>query len=113
MRYTVIGFSQTAFQDHFPELHVNHIHLLNFIVYFSAVETKHRMVEGDSVWAWISFELVQQEMPILKIGTKRTYRNYLKILEQCGLIERHPENKTLQKTYLKIGKNYKKVTRRD
>ncbi len=79
--------------------------LFDFIYGFfnSAKADKSTMTEDGVVYYNIQLGLIKQQMPLLDIGTKRTFINRMNKLIDAELIERYPHNQIRGLSYFKRG----------
>jgi len=62
------------------------------------------LLKDDKYYVWIHTSLITSELPLLNVGS-RQIKNIISKLVELQLLEMYEHNKTLQKTYICLGKN--------
>lgn len=66
------------------------------------------IIHDNKEWFWINYDLIRQQLPLIQYQDN-WYRNTIKRLQDCGLIDIYPDNQKLGKTYFRLGKNAHKM----
>lgn len=82
--------------------------IFDFVYHFfnSDFEDKVTFTKNGVEYTEIRPSLLEKEMPLLKIGTKRTFINRMNNLINAGLIERYENNSTENRSGYKKGVNF-------
>lgn len=72
--------------------------ILDFISTFSHSDKIKKLFIGDKVYYWFDYNLVSENLPILKLKKDTVYRRF-KYLSEIGLLEPHPDNQNLGRPY--------------
>ncbi len=84
------------------DLDILDMSIFDFIQYFSSTNTCHKLYEENIVYFWISYDLIIDEMPLLKIKTKDAIYRRIQKLVAVDLLSPHPENQKMGKTYFRF-----------
>lgn len=104
MKYTIL-VNQKVVIDNGWKLKLEHLAILDAVVgminsgKFISVNT------NTGLWHWLKINLILQQLPILDIKDRRC-KDLLNELELSGLIESNPDNKTMGRHLIRLGKNY-------
>lgn len=90
------------------ELDIIDLAIFDFIYHFfnSDFEDKVTFTKNGIEYTEIRPALLEREMPLLKIGTKRTFINRMNNLINAGLIERYENNSNENRSGYKKGVNF-------
>lgn len=109
MKYN-ITINQKAVIDNglLGELDIIDLAIFDFIYHFfnSDFEDKVTFTKNGVEYTEIRPALLEKEMPLLKIGTKRTFINRMNNLINAGLIERYENNSNENRSGYKRGVNF-------
>jgi hypothetical protein len=99
-----IHINQLAFSQ-FEKLDYRHCIIFDAIhKIFTTFIKIEKLYENDQEWYWLSYDLLLDQIPLLKIG-KDQLRNLLKDLALYKLISINPNNQKYAKTYFCFGEN--------
>lgn len=65
-----------------------------------------KMMVGKKVYFWIAYDLIIYELPFCRIKTKDGVYRRMKNLEAANIIEFHPDNQKMGKSFFCWGANY-------
>ena len=109
MKYN-ITINQKAVIDNrlLGELDIIDLAIFDFVYHFfnSDFEGKVTFTKNGVEYTEIRPALLEREMPLLKIGTKRTFINRMNNLINAGLIERYENNSNENRSGYKKGVNF-------
>lgn len=109
MKYNVV-INQKAVIDNglIGKLDIIDLAIFDFVYHFfnSDFEDKVTFTKNGVEYTEIRPSLLEKEMPLLKIGTKRTFINRMNNLINAGLIERYENNSTENRSGYKKGVNF-------
>lgn len=90
------------------ELDIIDLAIFDFVYHFfnSDFEDKVTFTKNGVKYTEIRPSLLEKEMPLLKIGTKRTFINRMNNLINAGLIERYENNSNENRSGYKKGVNF-------
>jgi hypothetical protein len=82
-----------------------------FTMIEKAIDSKilQTYIDQSGTWYWLAHSKIIEELPILRISSKKTTERYLYTLVEYKLIELHPQNKQLGRLYLRLGDEVKKL----
>lgn len=80
--------------------------LYSFIVEFCNSKYSVKIPDEAGDWVWISYELILQQMPLLRIKSKTGLMPHINRLIKAKLLEKNPNNDKLRKSYYRLGENY-------
>lgn len=69
--------------------------IFDFIQYFSSTNSCRKIYEDDFVYFWIAYDLIIDEMPILKIKTKDAIYRRIQKLVSVNLLTPHIDNQKI------------------
>ena len=109
MKYN-ITINQKAVIDNglMSKLDIIDLAIFDFVYHFfnSDFEDKVTFTKNGVEYTEIRPSLLEREMPLLKIGTKRTFINRMNNLINAGLIERYENNSNENRSGYKKGVNF-------
>lgn len=108
MKYSV-NINQKAFFELEEILDFSDAAIFDFIKDFMHSRKCQKIQIGNEMYYWISHQLIINNLPLLRIGTKRGIVKRIEKLENAGLIKRHENSDRIGKTYYRIGHNYDNV----
>lgn len=73
---------------------------------FAGKSKCEKKIEGNRVWFWISYSLILKDIPFVPVYTKDAVYRRMKKLADAEVIEFHPDNQRIGKTFFAWGKNY-------
>lgn len=106
-----ININQYAGEKYFPELDIIDLAVYDYISKFYPVAEKY--TDNNGIWFWISHSKVIDDMPKLKIKSKSGILKRINNLVDNEILERHPNSKTLGRSYYKVGKKWMLLTKVD
>lgn len=78
-----------------PDLDILDMSIFDFIQYFSSTNSCRKLYETDLVYFWIAYDLIIDEMPLLKIKTKDAIYRRIQKLVSVDLLVPHPDNQKI------------------
>lgn len=87
MKYTVEGFSQRRAID--LGLDIIDLVFLRWFIDFQATEEMKILTVGETSYCWIDYDYCINEIPIINIKNKRSFRNRLKKLVDSKILHYH------------------------
>jgi len=116
MKYN-LSINQKAWADLNLDLDPYDLIIFDFIFTFSTTGNGQTLHDAGFTWFWISYELIIQQVPILRrwVGNpkeglpryepwkKNTVYTRMKKLIDSGLLMANPNNKTLGRSYFRMG----------
>ncbi len=107
MKYTILGFSQSALVE--ANLDLDDAAILRFLVDFHATGgMTERVIDGTVYW-WIKYQHVVDNLPILKLQSKDVLARRMKVLAEKGFIEKKTYKVGGTYSYFRIGPNRKSL----
>lgn len=104
-----ININQKAIIDNGWDLNLNELAVLSVIALFYNSDNCVKIRVKGLEYGWVSYSLIKDELPLLKDLSKDRIYRYVKKLESFGLVELCENNKTLSRTYVRLGANYAKL----
>ena len=105
-----ISINQKAVAEHglLGKLDLIDLALFDFIYHFfnCNFDKKITFIQDGVEYTEIRYSMIQKQMPLLNIGTKRTLINRINKLIAAGLIDRYENNGTENRCGYKRGKNF-------
>lgn len=80
--------------------------IFDFIKDFANSSKCVKVQTQEGTYFWISHKLVMEEMPLLKIKTKRGLIKRIDNLINAGILRKHPDSNRYNKTLYSFGENY-------
>lgn len=80
--------------------------IFDFIKDFANSSKCVKVQTQEGTYFWISHKLVMEEMPLLKIKTKRGLIKRIDNLINAGILSKHPNSNRYNKTLYSFGENY-------
>lgn len=80
--------------------------IFDFIKDFANSSKCVKVQTQEGTYFWISHKLVMEEMPLLKIKTKRGLIKRIDNLINAGILRKHPDSNRHNKTLYSFGENY-------
>lgn len=80
--------------------------IFDFIKDFANSPNCAKIQTQAGVFFWISHKLVLEQMPLLKIKTKRGLMKRIDNLINAGILRKHPDSNRYNKTLYSFGENY-------
>ena len=80
--------------------------LLSFMRNWTLSSKSQKLSYNDKLFVWVNPELIIKQMPKLGIKTRQGIFNRFEKLIKNNLIDRHPDNKKMNRTYLALGPEY-------
>lgn len=80
--------------------------IFDFIKDFANSSKCVKVQTQEGNYFWISHKLVMEEMPLLKIKTKRGLIKRIDNLINAGILRKHPDSNRYNKTLYSFGENY-------
>lgn len=85
MKYSILGFNQKQIVEHYPDINISDLLILDYVYDACASPTMEHCIEDGHVYTWLSHKKLLEDLPILDIGLDRLKRRF-KILIDLGLI---------------------------
>ena len=80
--------------------------IFDFIKDFANSSKCVKVQTQEGTYFWISHKLVMEQMPLLKIKTKRGLMKRIDNLINAGILRKHPDSNRYNKTLYSFGENY-------
>lgn len=77
------------------DLDILDMSIFDFVQYFAGTNSCHKLYEENLVYFWIAYDLIIDEMPLLKIKTKDAIYRRIQKLVSVDLLAPHPENQKM------------------
>lgn len=103
MKYTIV-INQRAIIDSGLELDMKDAAILDLFLHWMGNSAADRVIVDGKEYVWIGYNLIQDQLPIIKLGNKDTVYRRLKELCDMGLLEACPANQRLGRSYYRMGK---------
>ena len=107
MKYTILGFSQPALVE--ADLDLDDAAILRFLVDFHATGGMTERVINGTVYWWIKYQHVVDNLPILKLQSKDVLARRMKVLAEKGFIEKKTYKVGGTYSYFRFGPNMKSL----
>lgn len=88
--------------QYYPDLDIIDAGILYFLTMWASSAKSEKITDNGDLYVWISPNLIINQMPILKINTERGISKRLDKLIAIGAITRHPNNKSMRRSYFKL-----------
>ena len=75
---------------------------------FTTFPNLKSIIHENKEWYWIDYGLIQKELPLLR-HKDNWFRDAIKKLRACGLIDINPDNQKMAKTFYRMGVNSHKM----
>ncbi len=75
---------------------------------FTTFPNLKSIIYENKEWYWIDYGLIQKELPLLR-HKDNWFREAIKKLKSCGLIDINPDNQKMAKTFYRMGENSHKM----
>lgn len=108
MKYSV-SINQKAFYELSDNLDFLDAAIFDFMKDFMHTSRCVKVHFDGEIFYWISHQLIIDNLPLLRINTKRGIIKRIEKLEVAGLLIRHENSRKLNRTYYKVGNNYDAV----
>ena len=102
-----ITINQKAVIDNGWDLNLYHIAILEVISDFINCNAFISISDGQGTWHWCKISKILESLPILDIKERRC-KDLINKLCELGLLEINPNNQTLGRHYIRLGKEYLK-----
>lgn len=80
--------------------------ILDFIKNLSVSPTSNKLFYNDKYYVWVSPAIIKEKLPKIGIKSRQGIFNRVDKLINHNLLERHPDNQKLNRTYLGLGDEY-------
>lgn len=97
MRYSILDFNQNAILGIQKEvngktlsLDIADLHILKWVAEMNARETSKKIIVGGSIYVWICYKNLLEDLPVLGIG-KRALTDRMGKYVELGLLKHHHE----------------------
>lgn len=108
MKYTII-INQLAVIENGYNLDIVDLAIFDFIKDFTNSPACIKTNTPEGIYFWISNELIMENLPLLKIGTRQGIIKRIDNLVEAGILEKHPNCKAHNKSLYIYGANYEKL----
>lgn len=105
MQYT-ITVNQFAFRKHFPLLNISHAAIVDWFSRFTHSSKIARLEYEGKTYYWLQYDKAREELPILGISNKDSMRRLVKALCTENILEAHPDNQAMGRSYFAFGDRY-------
>jgi hypothetical protein len=102
-----IGINQKAVIDHkWDTLDFQHLCVFDAMHKIFTTFTKiQKLTDEEGEWYWLNYDLLLEQLPLLRIKSKNRLRDLIKELEKYSLINFNSNNQKLGRTYFRLGEN--------
>ena len=105
MKWTIL-IDQRAAINLGLDLDVKDLAICDFVKDWLSSPKSEKIVDEDATWIWMGHKLLLDQLPILKLKSKDSvYRRLVKLVNM-GILEQHPRNKEMNRSYYKPGKMF-------
>lgn len=101
MKFTIV-IQQKRFRQLCPTLDLKDAALIAWIMDFIGAPKVETIVYHAKTYYWIAHALIFREMPLLDLNNADAIYRRMRKLIDAGLLEAHPENKKLRRSYYRI-----------
>lgn len=110
MKY-FLNINQVAYRSNreFDSLDSTDACIMECIAGFASRESCERIFLNGYTYFWVSTASILRDYAMCTIKTKNGIRRRIKKLEEVGLIELHPSNKSLGRSYYRITQKYEQI----
>lgn len=110
MKY-FLNINQVAYRSNkeFDILDSTDACIMECIAGFASRESCERIYLNGYTYYWVSTSSILKDYEMCTIRTKNGIRRRVKKLEEVGLIELHPNNKSMGRSYYRITKKYEQI----
>lgn len=108
MKYTININQKAVIDNNWEKLTLDHMAIIEAVVSCINSRSFVTIQDNEGTWYWVKLSKIIQELPILRIKERRC-KDLINDLVEYNLLEVNSNNKTYQKHYLRIGKNYSKL----
>jgi hypothetical protein len=105
MQYT-ITVNQFAFCKYFPLLNISHAAIVDWFTRFTHSSKISRLEHEGKIYYWLQYDKAREELPILGISSKDSMRRLIKALCNENILEAHPHNQAMGRSYFAFGDRY-------
>jgi len=105
MQYNIL-VNQAAYQKNFPDLIFCHAAIVDWFTKFTHSPKINRLEHEGKIYYWLQYEKCRDELPILGFSNKDSIRNLIRALCSEGILEAHPKNKQMGRSYFAFGDRY-------
>ena len=104
MKYNILINQKAIIDNGWTNIKANHIAVLEVIRSFSCSNTCQKLQDENGLWFWVNPSLIIAQIPMFDIKERRC-QSLMKDLNDVNLIELNPNNRSLRRTYLRMGKS--------
>lgn len=101
-----LNINQKAFVDHFPTCDFNDAALISFVRYWKEKDISEKLFYTEKTFVWFSAKFISEQLPMLHIKTYRGIKKRLDKLTDLGLLEAHPDNQKMNKSFYALGSKF-------
>lgn len=100
MQFTTIGFNQKMAVDN--DLDQSDLNILNWIMTFSLSSKMVTYHKDGKTFLWVQYQAIIEDLPIMKINSKRIIAKRLDILVEKGFLDKEVQKNNGNYTYFAI-----------
>ena len=100
MQFTTIGFNQKMAVDN--DLDQSDLHILSWIMTFSLSSKMVTYNKDGKTFLWVQYQAIIDDLPIMKINSKRIIAKRLDILVEKGFLDKEVQKNNGNYTYFAI-----------
>ena len=108
MNYS-IKINQVAIAHLFPTMDIKDAAILDWMSQFATSPNISILVLDGIVYRWYSYKKIIDDMPLLKIKSKRPIYDRIKKMVDLGILLAHPNNQAIGKTYYGFSELYQEI----
>lgn len=111
MKY-FLNINQVAYRSNkeFDTIDSTDACIMECIAGFASRESCERIYLNGYTYYWVSTSSILKDYEMCTIKTKNGIRRRIKKLEEVGLIELHPNNKSMGRSYYRITEKYEQIS---
>ena len=104
-----ININQKAVVDNGLDLNLIDLAVFDVVATFSHTEECQKTLYKGKVYYWISWKIIKQQLPLVRLNNRQSVYNRMKKLIQAEVLEIYPNNKAENKSLFCFGINYSKL----
>lgn len=107
MKFTICGFSQ----EKLVALGLDSIDalILRYFIDFKDSGNMKLEINNGRPYYWLNYKNLLQQLPIIRLNSKRVLRRRLERLEECGILEHYFKKEGGSYSFYAIGANYRSL----
>lgn len=107
MKYN-ISIDQKAIIENKLKLDIKDAVIMDFMRHLSKFSKVEKILIDTRVFFWVNYSYLAKENPLLGLKSDSIYRRILN-LQDCGLIEPHPDNQKLNRSYYSFTEKFEEI----